>query len=249
MKVYIDAGHGGTDSGAIGINGRMEKTDNLNYAENIADEMKRRGHTVKLSRLTDSYPSLNQRADDANNWGADCFISCHRNAYSDSVANGSETLYGTNASKNSIRLAEEINSALARSGFKNRGAKRQSATVLQMTKMPAVTIEVGFITNVNDNKIFDEKRIVIVRNICEAIEKVFGTSGLPVPPIEPDETPYKYQIIGTADTFKYSGTSSNENVTLLSHYEGCNVANVKFADGKTGFVLWSALRKNNEYTK
>lgn len=244
MKLCIDAGHGGSDSGAVGINGRMEKSDNLRYAKAIQAEMTKRGHTVLMTRAGDTYPSLNARADAANNWGADGFISCHRNSF-DSSANGGEVLYGPNASKTSIKLAEAINSKMnAAVGFKNRGAKRQAATVLQRTKMPAVTIEAGFVSNAEDNSKFDSKFTAMVAGICDAIESVFGKGTQPVPPVVPDSDPYAYVVNKDAESYKYSGTiAQGQKVHLLSHYEGCNVANVRFEDGTSGFVLWTDLQK------
>ena len=108
MKICIDAGHGGSDSGAVGVKGRLEKSDNLEFALTLEVELRSRGHKTLLTRMGDVYPSLDERVKKANEWGADVFVSLHRNAFDDSGANGGEVLYGTNASRTSIKLAEIV---------------------------------------------------------------------------------------------------------------------------------------------
>ena len=80
-KIYINPGHGGQDSGAIGVNGRKEKDDVLKYAKDVAEKLKAAGHTVKLERSDDSYINGTDIAKKANYWGADYFIAFHRNAF------------------------------------------------------------------------------------------------------------------------------------------------------------------------
>lgn len=81
VKIYIDAGHGGTDSGALG-NELMEKNVTLDIAKRIREYLNDHfiGHTIKMSRTTDQTKSLQQRTDEANHWGADFFLSIHINA-------------------------------------------------------------------------------------------------------------------------------------------------------------------------
>jgi N-acetylmuramoyl-L-alanine amidase len=245
MKICIDAGHGGADSGAVGIGGRMEKDDNLKTATALGQEMIRRGHTAMMTRTGDTYPSLSARASFANQNGADVFVSCHENSFSDPASNGFETLYSPKASKTSIALAQEVQKRVAQVGGRNRGAKAQNATVLNSTNMPAVTIELGFITNVNDMALVDGRRAEYVCAIADALEAVLGKGGADVPKPQPAPAdPYAYKTAKETEFFRYSGkTPAGTKVTLLSHYEGCNVANVRFADGATGFVLWSDIEK------
>ena len=58
MKIYINPGHGGTDSGAVGIGGRQEKDDTLRYASAVTDKLSTAGHEVKLERDGDYYISV-----------------------------------------------------------------------------------------------------------------------------------------------------------------------------------------------
>src|SRR5690625_2749786 len=80
VKVFIDAGHGGSDVGAV-ANGLREKDLTLKIAKKIRNRLnKYSGVSVKMSRTGDSYPSLSRRANMANSWGADLFVSVHINA-------------------------------------------------------------------------------------------------------------------------------------------------------------------------
>lgn len=247
-KVYVDAGHGGKDSGAVGVNGRMEKDDNLKAAKALKAELESRGHTVKMSRTGDSYPSLNDRADDANAWGADVYISMHRNA-AGLDANGGEVLYGKNASQKSIKLAETVNAKMnAAAGFRNRGAKRQSATVLQRSKMPAVTVEAGFVTNSGDNAKFDKNLNGIVKAVADSVDEVIGKASgsspsVPTTPSKPAAGEWDYILAAGADMYGYEGTAkSATDVTLESYLGSDNYARINIG-GKKYLVKWSDLRK------
>ena len=77
--VVIDAGHGGKDPGAV-ANGYQEKKIALEIATRLANELKKRGLNVKMTRSGDTYPSLRDRTTMANNWNADVFVSVHLNA-------------------------------------------------------------------------------------------------------------------------------------------------------------------------
>lgn len=184
-KIFINPGHGGTDSGAVGISNRKEKEDNFLYAKAVADYLIANGQTVKLYRPDDSYHSVKNIASTANAWGADYFISFHRNS-SDKDANGAEVLVVSNASKKSWEMANQIQSTLTKLGFRDRGVKVQDKNtyVLSHTKCPACTIEAGFVTNDRDNKLFDS----FASNgalIGQAIILVVGDSAATVIPNSP----------------------------------------------------------------
>lgn len=175
MKLCIDAGHGGRDSGAI-CGGRKEKDDTLKMALHLKKEMERRGHSVLMTRTDDSYPSLNARADMANGWGAEVYISLHRNA--PASGKGYEVLYGKGAGQKSKDMGQKyIDRVVPASGFtprRNGKPFEQSATVLQRTKMPANTVEVGFVGNGTDDAIFDGKFNAIISAHADALESMFG---------------------------------------------------------------------------
>ena len=172
-KIYINPGHGGADSGAVGVGGRQEKDDALRYASAVADKLKAAGHTVELERNADYLINVKDIAKNANLWGADLFIAFHRNA---GGGEGAECLIVTGASATSREMAQAIQSALVGVGFRDRGVKVQDRNtyVLSHTTMPATTIECGFIDNAGDNALFDSKFNEIVQGITAAILSIAG---------------------------------------------------------------------------
>ncbi|MDK2562615.1 N-acetylmuramoyl-L-alanine amidase [Romboutsia sedimentorum] len=168
-KVFIDPGHGGKDSGAIGVNNLLEKTINLQVAKKVDSLLKKQGLDVKLSRDSDIFLSLNDRTTIANNWKADCFVSIHCNAF-DGIAKGIETFaYKSNTSD----LATKVHHQVLNTGAYtlNRGVKTASFYVLRNTAMRACLIELAFIDNVEDSKILtqrqDDLALGIAKGVCE----------------------------------------------------------------------------------
>lgn len=186
-KIYINPGHGGSDSGAVGIGGRQEKVDALKYASKVADLLKSAGHTVKLERDGDYLINVKDIAAKANAWGADYFIAFHRNS---GGGTGAECLVVSNASQKSRDMAQAIQNALVTVGFKNRGVKKQDKNtyVLSHTTMPATTIECGFMDSQVDNDLFDSKFDAICSGIANAIISIVG-GGSVTPTPEPTPTP------------------------------------------------------------
>lgn len=150
-KVYIDPGHGGNDSGAVGIDGALEKTVNLEMALKVEKLLKNQGLDVRLTRKDDRTLSLKERVDLANNWSADCFVSIHCNAFN-KEAKGVET-YSLNDKTSD--LAKDIQEEILKTGAYtlNRGVKTANFYVLRNTKMRACLVELGFIDNFDDIKI------------------------------------------------------------------------------------------------
>ena len=162
MKIVIDAGHGGNDSGATG-NGLKEKTLNLEIVKAAQKyfntEKAKAKYEVSYTRTTDVKPSLDARYALANSKKADLFISIHINCSDNKFASGTETLYSAARSpktgKNNItsyKLAAKMQQyAKEATGFTNRGLKnRPNIKVLKYTNMPSCLIEWGFISNKSD---------------------------------------------------------------------------------------------------
>ncbi|PKM55913.1 MAG: hypothetical protein CVV00_02120 [Firmicutes bacterium HGW-Firmicutes-5] len=179
--VVIDAGHGGRDPGAV-ANGLQEKDVNLKmllYLKNLLDA----DTSVKVyyTRLTDTFPSLQDRCDIANEIGADFFISIHNNAFNASE-NGTETLYFPSNVQDKLtspKLAQIFQkNIVAYTGMKDRGLKqRENLYLLKNTIMPAVLVEVGFLTNVNDvAKLKDETFLKTTASaLYQSILETFST--------------------------------------------------------------------------
>ncbi|MCD8019540.1 MAG: N-acetylmuramoyl-L-alanine amidase [Clostridiales bacterium] len=187
VVLVLDAGHGGTDSGATG-NGYREKTLNLaivKAAKTYFDDDSR--FKVYYTRTSDTYPSLSDRYNLANNVDADLFISVHINSASSSSATGTEVLY--NSSRNSTtkkngitskKLATAIlKSVVATTGFTNRGLKnRTDLAVLNHTTMPASLIEYGFISNSTEARKMNANTTRYGKELYEGIVDYLTSAGL-----------------------------------------------------------------------
>lgn len=168
-RIALDAGHGGSDPGAV-YKGRQEKDDTLDLTLAVGDILKKNGIDVYYTRTTDEYETPFRKATDANNSGADLFVSIHRNSSENpNQYSGVETLvYSDTGLK--AEVARNINNQLEDAGFKNLGVdERKNLVVLKRTKMPAVLVEVGFINNDKDNYLFDEEFDSIAQAIADGI--------------------------------------------------------------------------------
>jgi N-acetylmuramoyl-L-alanine amidase len=155
-KIALDAGHGGTDPGAIGVTGKKEKDFALTLALKIEERLKAdKKVTPVLTRNNDTFVELKERVKIAKKQKVDSFISIHANSTAEpSKATGTETLYTREESKS---LATIIHKHLiAATGLKDRGVKYQNIHVTRETNMPAILLEVGFINHPDDEKkLFD----------------------------------------------------------------------------------------------
>lgn len=152
--LLLDAGHGGKDPGTSG-NGMQEKNLNLTIAQKIAQKLQGSGIKVYMTRDRDVYPENSTRAKTANDI-ADLMVSIHMNSGPE-TANGTETLYQVHANDNGARLTSkqlaEIlqGKVVSATGNTNRGAKLWTdVLILNRTTVPAVIVEVIFITNTGD---------------------------------------------------------------------------------------------------
>ena len=171
-KIFIDAGHGGKDPGAV--NGDIyEKDIALQIALKLNTALKNNGFETAMSRSTDVFIPLTERAQKANNFNADIFISLHLNSSTNSNAEGIEFLVYENKGVNN-KLASNIQNELIKiKGIVNRGIKeRKDLAVLNSTRMPAILIEVGFISNNREltllrNDIYQNQIVQAINNgIC-----------------------------------------------------------------------------------
>lgn len=168
VRLCFDYGHGGRDSGACYL-GRKESTDVLKLGMAVAEFLRKRGIIVDETRRSDKTVGLWERVRFENQMSYDYFISFHRNAYMPEIATGAETFTYLKATPGANRLAKEIQKSLTQIGFRNRGVKKRNFYVLRNTKAPALLVEIGFVDNTKDNKLFDEKWQDIVTGIGEAI--------------------------------------------------------------------------------
>ncbi|MDH6444756.1 MULTISPECIES: N-acetylmuramoyl-L-alanine amidase family protein [unclassified Paenibacillus] len=150
--IVIDAGHGGKDPGSSSVNKLKEKDFTLPTALKIAELLKKEPNIeVILTRSGDTYPTLQDRSNLANNVKADLFISVHANsipAGSKSNPSGTETYYTRN---DSLLFAQTVHKYLAvATGLQDRGVRQANYHVTRETKMPAILLECGYLSNTKD---------------------------------------------------------------------------------------------------
>jgi N-acetylmuramoyl-L-alanine amidase len=221
-KAVIDAGHGGTDPGAIGRAGLREKGVNLDIAKRVANILRNDGIEVVMTRPSDRFVLLNSRVEMANNSGADIFVSIHSNAnrvrslsgfevyyVSPSVSDSQRALsaaryaplnldtaglagnsldlkailwdmvYTSNRAE-SIELARSISKAM-NDNLEARllGIKGARFEVLKGVRMPAVLVEVGFLSNAQEERLLKNNfyRQRIAESIAQGIRD-YGCSAL-----------------------------------------------------------------------
>ncbi|GIP26600.1 hypothetical protein J23TS9_17300 [Paenibacillus sp. J23TS9] len=151
--VVIDPGHGGSDPGTTSISKKHEKDFNLALSLKVQELLLKEPEIeVLMTRDTDVYPTRTERVQFANKINADVFVSIHGNSVLESPqANGTETHYYQRSS--SKELANAIHKRLIKAiGLKDRGVKDSSLQVIRETKMAAVLLEVGFLSNISDEK-------------------------------------------------------------------------------------------------
>lgn len=156
--IVIDPGHGGKDSGASGLYNTYEKNWTLTTALACADYLTKAGANVVMTRKTDIYPTLQDRADISNNSGAVLFCSIHYNkggsvvneATGELSGNGVEVFKGDGESANAV-AQNILNSILSGFNLRNRGVKDGTHLyVIANTVAPAVLVEGGFMSSSRD---------------------------------------------------------------------------------------------------
>lgn len=205
VKIFIDPGHGGSDSGAVG-NGISEKIITLQIANQIQQILlnEYENVSIKMSRTTDQTVSLNARTSAANSWGADFYLSVHINA---GGGTGFESYVYPNVDALTKSYQNSIHDEVVKqTDYRDRGQKQANFHVLRESKMPALLTENGFVDNVTDaNKLKDPAYInKIARGHVNGLAKAFrlsrknGAATNPNPSTPPSSvdsnTLYKVQI-------------------------------------------------------
>lgn len=181
LRVFLDPGHGGDDSGAVSGN-RKESAIALDIARRLAALLRKAGCEVRISRRSDAVRiPLEERPAMAAKWRADLFVSIHLNASANALACGVETyalppagslsteaamrkstlaertaakvsVRGNAHDDDNIRLAWCVHRSLvAATGRTDRGVRRARFVVLREATVPAILVEVGFLSNTSDS--------------------------------------------------------------------------------------------------
>ena len=184
IKIFIDQGHNPRNPNA-GAEGNGLREQDITYAVGVAlaDILRQdRRFEVLLSRSsptavlgTSNAESLRLRTTAANNYGADAFISIHVNASDITSATGSEA-YVFSRQSAAFELAEDIVEKLTdATGYPDRGVfVRPSLYVLRNTSMPAVLVELGFITNPGEAQFMNDNPSLYARGIYNGLLDYYG---------------------------------------------------------------------------
>jgi N-acetylmuramoyl-L-alanine amidase len=180
-RLALDPGHGGDDPGARGPSGETEAELAFDLAVRLAELFETAGAEVLLTRGPHDGPTESERARLANQLGADLLISLHLNAHPNEAAEGAATYYfehGGIASEPGEYLADLLQTRLVEAGRVDCRSHGKAYPILRETRMPAVVLEPGFITNPDEVKLLSEPRTAegVVRAVVSAVRSYFSSS-------------------------------------------------------------------------
>ncbi len=180
--IVLDPGHGGSDPGAVSPKGTKEKDVNLKIGLKARDALESLKYDVIMTRSDDTFVNLYERANIANRNDADIFLSIHHNSTLNNGVKGLEILYcprdlGTNKLDDQYPLAEAISKGILKTtNGSDRGIiQRPNLVVIRETNMPAVLVEVGYLSNESDeaNIISDAYQNKVVEGMVLGILNYF----------------------------------------------------------------------------
>jgi len=191
--VVLDAGHGGSDPGARGF-GIVEKDHALAIALKVRDRLLARYIVrVRMTRDSDVFIPLLERASLANQWGADYFVSLHHNAaggkgFESYVYTGTRT---KESGKRQDVVHAAVMAALGAFGAVDRGKKEASFAVIRETRMPAILIENLFVDNAEDAALLNNPNVIdkLSDAIATGIGQALGLAAKPSPEPKPEVPP------------------------------------------------------------
>ena len=169
MKIFINAGHGGDDCGAISKNGFYERDINRTVASFLVQMLIQKGYDVEFFQQKES---VNEVVEVEKNSKSGLFISLHCNSATNASANGVEVLYYPTSGTGKA-LAEIVSKDISEfMELKNRGAKpRKDLRVLSGTIAPAILIELGFLSNLNEEKLLVDEPYSFASAILKGVRQ------------------------------------------------------------------------------
>lgn len=171
-RVFIDPGHGGKDNGASSLNKRHEKDFVLSLGQKVAALLEKEPKIeVTMTRSDDTFIELEERPNLANNADADLFVSIHANSAGKETVGGTETYYWTEQSLDFAKLMHRY--LVEATGFPDRKVKQERFVVIRNSTMPAVLLEIGFLTNRAEEELMyqDAFQSKVAASIVTAIKK------------------------------------------------------------------------------
>lgn len=171
IDLILDPGHGGKESGAIGINGLQEKDCTLYICKRCKKILEDEGIAITLTRTKDIYLSMEDRIKLANDEGGDYFISIHFNSSSNLTSSGTEVYYVDGDDKENILATKMLDVITEEMNFLSRGIKTGDSQVIQHIDMTSILIEVCFLSNPKEEALLEEDSFK--DRIAESIAKGF----------------------------------------------------------------------------
>lgn len=199
VLIFLDAGHGGKDAGAVG-NGLKEKDITLDICNRIASGLKAyKDCKVIMARTTDVFVSLDERTIEANNANCDVLLSVHINSSTAASARGFESHIYTNTDAGTKAYQNVMHGEILKAygaGIEDRGKKQSNFHMLRESKMKAILTENLFVSNVADAALlakadFKEK---IANGHIAGLEKFLGLKKAAQPPPAADTKLWTVQV-------------------------------------------------------
>lgn len=183
-KITLDAGHGGSDPGAIGASGTREKDVTLKITKKVQELLKKKGAKVSMTRTGDKdvygpnasdVQELQARVDVAEDNDADAFISIHINSSTNKKVGGFSSYYYPKTS-NDARLAQAVQDRLVKNfGLDDLGIRKANFYVNKRCSMPSTLLELAFISNPKEEKLMKSNWYInkLAKSIADGIEDYF----------------------------------------------------------------------------
>ncbi|MFX3630011.1 MAG: N-acetylmuramoyl-L-alanine amidase [Ectobacillus sp.] len=225
MKLVIDPGHGGSDSGAVG-NGLQEKDLNLQIAQRVRNAVAANYEVdIAMTRETDKFISLSERARIANNFGADYFISIHINSgggtgYEDYIYSGLSD--GSTGAAKQRAFHDMVVPVLQTYGLRDRGRKKANFAVLRETAMDAILVETAFIDTASDANLLKNPQFIedISQAYAKGIAQAMGlkekqTPSPPPNPQPPSSSPSPIGVVNILGTNVNLRSAPSTNASII----------------------------------
>jgi N-acetylmuramoyl-L-alanine amidase len=180
-RIVVDPGHGGEDSGTVSRSGLSEKSVTLPAAEELAQLLKQDGFDVAMTRQTDAFIDVDDRAALANNFTPDLFISLHADSYANPSAGGFTVYTCREAPPESRAAAEAVAGALRKAGVEGMGVRQANYRILVCTQCPGILVELGWLSNDHDAAALADPAVLsqLARAIADGIAVYFKQGSTP----------------------------------------------------------------------
>lgn len=170
MKIFLNAGHGGKDPGAISKNGNKEADITKKVCSLLAYELIKNGYNIEFYQQEKSVTDISEVENTSN---SDLFVSIHCNAAVNETANGAEVLYYPTSVKGK-KYAQKVQDELVNiTKLRDRGIKaRSDLHVLKRTKAPAILVELAFLSNTHEEMLLVDYPEMFANALLKGIKKL-----------------------------------------------------------------------------